>query len=54
MNGNNCSYTPTPEPDYIEAALITILQVGNDNNDIDIDNNDNGYSYIWTCHLAIF
>ena len=21
------SYTPTPEPDYMEAALITILQV---------------------------
>lgn len=21
------SYTPTPEPDYIEAALITVLQL---------------------------
>lgn len=23
-----CSYTPEPEPDYLEAALITVLQVG--------------------------
>ena len=54
-DNNDCSYTPTPEPDYIEAALITILQVDTiDNNNNNINDDNNGCSYIWTCQLAIF